>query len=245
MKHISVTRRHATGFTLVEMAIVLTIVALILGASLTLLSAQQDQRKFEDTRTLLSEAQEALTGYALSHTALDLRPYLPCPDTTNDGQEDRNPGTGACVLQEGNLPWVTLGLTPQIDPWSNRLHYRVTAAFSNSSTGMLLTSNGDIIVRDDASVNIIASGIPAIVFSYGKNGLGAINYAGQANPAPPAANPDERENTDGDTTFVSHPTTPDGALSQSAAAVGYFDDQLIWLSPNILFNRMVQAGRLP
>ncbi|MFA6921599.1 MAG: prepilin-type N-terminal cleavage/methylation domain-containing protein [Gallionella sp.] len=245
MKHISVTRSRVAGFTLVEMAIVLAIVALILGASLTLLSAQQDQRRIEDTRALLSDAQEALIGFALSHSAADLRPYLACPDKTiaagegaaNDGQEDRTAATGACITQEGNLPWVTLGLTPQTDPWSNRLRYRVTDIFSNSHTGMLLTSNGDLNVRDAVAGNLLATAVPAVILSHGKNGLGAINAAGIGNPAPPGA--DELGNTDISTTFVSHTLAPAGA------AGGEFDDQVVWLSPDILFNRMVQAGKLP
>jgi prepilin-type N-terminal cleavage/methylation domain-containing protein len=244
--------RKKNGFTLVEMAIVLAIVALLLGTGLTLLSAQQDQRRVEDTNTALSDASEALIGYALTKTP----PYMPCPDAmpgvavsagnvANDGLEDRNAGTGACDAPngEGNLPWVTLGLTPSTDTWSNRLRYRVTAAFSNKTTGMLLTSTGDMNVLDAASgtpvVNTLATEIPAIIISHGRNGLGAINATGHANPAPPAANTYETENTNGTVNFVSHSPNPAGATG------GEFDDQVIWLSQYILFNRMVQAGKLP
>jgi len=235
------------GFTLVEMAIVLSIIALILGTGLTLLSAQHDQRRIEDTNSLLSSANEVLIGYALSHTATDGRPYLPCPDkmttagagTANDGVEDRTTIPGPCVVQEGNLPWVTLGLAPQTDAWSNRLRYRVTDAganhFSNSSTGMQLTFAADINVLDAATGNSVVTGVPALVLSHGKNGLGAINATGGGNPV--ATSADEQANTDMTVNFVSHAPAP--------AESGYFDDQVTWLSPNILFNRMVQAGRLP
>lgn len=232
------------GFTLVEMAIVLVIVALLLGTGLTLLSAQQEQQRIDETKALLSDAREALIGYALSSIATtDLRPYLPCPDkttaagagTANDGVEDRT--AGACVAQEGNLPWVTLGLTPPIDPWSDRLRYAVTATFSNSVNGMQLTFTGNLNVNDAASGgNSLALNVPAIILSHCQNGLGAINTAGISNPAPSGA--DELANTDG-SPFVSH------ALAPTGAAGGEFDDQVTWLSPNILFNRMVQAGKLP
>lgn len=239
--------RSGRGFTLIEMTIVLAIIALILGTGLTLLSAQQDQRRIEDTNTLLNSANEALIGYALSHPAADGKPYLPCPDRTtgmgaNDGIEDRAAVPGPCSAQEGNLPWVTLGLSPQVDAWSNRLRYRVTAAFSNSSTGMQLSptpSTGDIDVFDSAAaVTRLVTAVPAVTISHGKNGLGAINTTGARNSAPPA-NTDESANTDENTNFVSHTLAPAGA------AGGYFDDQVIWLSPNILFNRLVQAGKLP
>ncbi|OIO82941.1 MAG: hypothetical protein AUJ88_00860 [Gallionellaceae bacterium CG1_02_56_997] len=238
---------RSSGFTLVEMAIVLALIGLILGTGLTLLSAQQEQRKIEETNALLSDAREALIGFAISSP---VHPYLPCPDkttaagagTANDGLEDRI--AGACVTQEGNLPWVTLGMSPQTDSWINRLRYRVSATFSNSTTGMLLTSTGDINVLDTVGGATIANNVPAVILSHGHNGLGATNALCNpalcnANPAPPVASSDELANTDGNTVFVSHSLAPAGAPG------GAFDDQVTWISPYILFNRMVQAGKLP
>ena len=46
-------------------------------------------------------------------------------------------------------------------------------------------------------------------------------------------------NANNNRTFVSHPPTANGAPN------GYFDDIVIWISPNILINRMVAAGKLP
>ncbi len=238
------------GFTLIEMAIVLIIIALLLATGLALLSTEMEQRHIEDTDNRLSDAREMLIGYALSHVASgDTHPYLPCPDampgtavssgnTANDGREDRNAATGACDTQEGSLPWVTLGLVPQTDAWANRLRYRVSHNFSNSNTGLQLTYSGDINVLDAASGgNGIALNVPAVIVSHGKNGMGAINAAGNANPATPNTN--EMANTDITVNFVSRTPAPTGA------AGGYFDDQIIWLSQYILFNRLVQAGRLP
>lgn len=248
--------RSNRGFTLVEMAIVLFIMALFLGSGLTLLSAQLDQQHIEDTNTLLSTANEALIGYALSHSSADGKPYLPCPDkttvtgtgTANDGQEDRATSPGPCVVQEGNLPWVTLGMAPQTDAWSNRLRYRVTDAganhFSNSSTGIQLTFVGDINVYDAAAaVNSVVTAVPAVILSHGKNGLGAISSAGIANAA--ATGTDELTNAPA--SIVGHTTFVSRALIRAADnSTGMeFDDQIIWLSPNILFNRMVQGGKLP
>lgn len=242
-------KRARSGFTLVEMAIVLAIIALLLGAGLTLLSVQTEQQRTIDTNALLASANEALTGYALLHTASDGHPYLPCPDLmpgstpsgmniANDGAEDRNAGNGACDRQEGNLPWVTLGLSPQTDAWSNRLRYQVSPLFSNSTTGMQLTSSGNLTVLDGNSGNSLASNVPVVILSHGRAGLGAVNATGNTNPNP-AVSSDESANTDSNTIFISHAPSP------AETAGGYFDDQLIWLSPNILFNRMVQAGKLP
>lgn len=237
-------KTNQSGFTLVEMAIVLVIVGFLLGGGLTVLSTQQEQRRIDETVTLLNEARDALTGFALTHSAIDARPYLPCPDKTgaagvgtpNDGQEDRIPATGSCVVQEGNLPWVDLGIGID-DRWANRIRYQVTAAFSNNITGMQLSSTGNITILDAVGGNAVANNAPAVLLSHGKNGSGAFNASGTANPLPTGA--DELENTNANQTFVTHPFIGPGGTG------GEFDDLVIWLSPNILFNRMVTGGMLP
>jgi prepilin-type N-terminal cleavage/methylation domain-containing protein len=239
-----------TGFTLIEMAVVLIIIALLLATGLALLEAEQEQRRIEETDNRLNDAREMLIGYALSHVAShDSRPYLPCPDAmmgsslssgniANDGKEDRNPSTGACDVQEGNLPWATLGLTPRTDAWANRFRYRVSGNFSNSAYGLQLSYSGDINIYDASSEGSgIALGVPAVIVSHGKNGKGAINATGNANPAPSGIN--ELANSDVTVNFVSR------APAGNGAAGGYFDDQLTWLSQYVLYNRLVQGGRLP
>ena len=87
------------GFTLIEMAVVIFVMALILGSILVPLSTQVEQRQLADARRQLDEIKEALMGYASAQTA----PHLPCPDKTaaagagtpNDGIEDVD--AGACV----------------------------------------------------------------------------------------------------------------------------------------------------
>jgi prepilin-type N-terminal cleavage/methylation domain-containing protein len=230
------------GFTLVEMAIVLLIMALLLGGGLSMLSVQSDQQRIKDTNLMLNDAREALIGYAASHVDGAGKPYLPCPDktggggagTANDGQEDRAVG-GACVVQQGNFPWVTLGMA-QADPWGNRLRYSVTNTFSNSTAGFTLASTGGITINDAAGT-ALASTIPAVLISHGKNGSGAINSSGTANAAPAGAN--ELTNTNPLATAVSNPPVGVGGGG------GVFDDLVVWLPPTTLFNRMIQAGRLP
>ncbi|MFN3717118.1 MAG: type II secretion system protein, partial [Thiobacillus sp.] len=96
------------GFTLTEMAVVLVIVALLIGGMILPLSTQMELRNVSETRKQLNDIAEALYGYAASHVASDGRPYLPCPDTDGDGLENRSGST--CANQEGTLPWATLGL---------------------------------------------------------------------------------------------------------------------------------------
>lgn len=212
--------RYQRGFSLTEMAVVLVIVALLIGGMILPLSAQQDMRYVAETRRQLADIGEALYGYAASRAAVDGRPYLPCPDTDGNGTEDRS-GT-ACTSQEGTLPWADLGLGHQ-DAWGNPFRYRVAAAYSNSSTGFTLMSAGDLRVCTSAACTAtLGSALPAVILSTGKNG------------AATATNADELENLDGDTDFVQRTGSPGG-----------YDDIVTWLSPSLLAQRMVSAGRLP
>lgn len=231
---------RAKGFTLAEMAIVLFIVVLLLGGLLVPLTAQIDQRNTSDANKMLSEIREALIGYAASHSTGGGKPYLPCPDTDNDGRENRG-GGGACTNQEGNIPWVDLGIA-QTDPWNNRFRYRVDSNFSNSAVGFSLVSTPSLQVCDAAGcagTSVIAKNLPAVFLSHGKNGAGAVNASGGVNAAPAANRTDELENTNGDDNFVAHPETAAGS------AGGEFDDLVSLLPTSILMARMIAAGRLP
>lgn len=240
----------SAGFSLVEIAIVLVIVGLLLGGLLMPLATQQEVRRVGETQKTLDEINQALIGYALNQTP----PHLPCPDktgaagagTANDGLEDFVVATGACVAQEGNIPWATLGIANNADAWGNRVHYAVMAAFSNRlpATTFTLAPPGPgtlTVCQTPACAVTVATGLPAVILSYGRNGFGAINSAGAANLAPTSA--DEIQNTGAaplpHTVFVSRPAT------DANAPVGEFDDVVAWLSPNVLYNRMVSASKLP
>ena len=65
--------RLQPGFTLAELAIVLVIVAFLLGGTMAMVSSQTDQRKWNDTQSRLEAARDALLGYAIANGR------LPCP----------------------------------------------------------------------------------------------------------------------------------------------------------------------
>lgn len=236
------TTRPVRGFSLIEMAVVLFIVVLLLGSLLVPFATQVEQRRINETQKTLEEIREALIGFAASHRATNQAPYLPCPDVNNDGLEDREPN-GLCAKRQGLLPWATLG-TAATDPWGNRFQYAVSPAFSRADTGFDLNAQGDLTVCEGAKPGgatdcaaKVAEHVPAVVLSYGKNGYGATRATGSVNPAP--GSPDEIENTNADAFFVARVTTP------APAPAGEFDDIVTWLSPYVLFDRMVAAQRLP
>lgn len=220
-------RLRQTGFSLVEMAIVLLIVALLLGGLLPVLSGQIDQQRRDDTRKQMDEISAALLGYAASQQP----PRLPCPASPAIATGNANAGAANCTLTTGVIPWATLG-TRETDAWGRRFTYSVTSSVAGPfTTSFTLASTGNLNVLNKAGGNKIAADVPAVLVSHGPDGKGA--YTPQGTQIAASADADETENSNGNATFVSHePTTA-------------FDDLVIWLSPNTLFNRMVAAGRLP
>lgn len=249
--HSSIRKDHQ-GFTLIEMAIVLLVMGLLLGSGITLLGAKIEQQKIKDTQKILEDAKEALIGYAITNGR------LPCPASTANGQESPI-GGGACTNPyDGFLPAVTLGLPGQdasgylTDAWqtpASRIRYAVTTANTNAATTsdgirtttMSVFSNSTNHLRactnsTGASTTLCGStpntltltnDAVAVIFSLGKNApTGGTGI-------------DEAANLDGNRVFVSHTPTA------RSSANGEFDDLVTWLPSTILFNRMLQAGRLP
>ncbi|MBB5609560.1 MULTISPECIES: prepilin-type N-terminal cleavage/methylation domain-containing protein [unclassified Janthinobacterium] len=230
--------QHQAGFSLIEIAIVLVIVGLMIGGLVTPLTVQLEQRKVAETQKALDDAREALTGFAVRYG------YLPCPAiSAMNGLEDRNGGRCTEEKRAGFLPWTTLGLGKS-DSWNNLFRYSVTPAFSDSEQQFGLGTPRDISVatRDGGPLTqaTALNDIPAVIMSHGKNGFGATSAQGQRRVGlAVAGNLDERNNIASDTLFISR------AGSTGLQAGGSFDDMVVWLSPNILFNRMVTAQRLP
>ena len=228
------------GFTLIEMAIVLLIITLLLSGLLVPLSTQVEQRKIAETQKSLEEIKEALIGFAI------INGRLPCP-AKSATEGDENVCTGA-QPRTGFIPWAALGV-PKLDGWGHIFRYSVTPAFTLAPpNGPTLTTLRDITIttRDSAGTPINLSNvnsIPAMVLSHGRNGYGAFDDQGVAQSPVPVANADEVDNKNIapiQAIFISRPQT-----DNPAAAGGEFDDIVVWLSPNILFNRMVAAGKLP
>jgi prepilin-type N-terminal cleavage/methylation domain-containing protein len=245
--------RHTNfGFTLIELAMVLMIVALLLGGLLPTITSQVEQRNVGETIKQLDEIKQALIGYAI------INGRLPCPASSASNGVESPAGGGNCTnFYNGFVPAATLGLSGAsssglvLDSWGNPIRYAVTSwdsaspavnnvfttmsgmntvGISNLSPTMLVCSTATGIGGSSCSSGnaLTASpGVPAVIFSTGKNG------------AQGSAGSDEAANLDNNQTFVSH------LSSQSGATNGAFDDIVIWISPNVLINRLVSAGKLP
>ena len=232
---------NQVGFTLVELAIVLVIVGVLLGGFIGTLASRIEVTRYDETREELEDVKAALIAYAFSKGAGG--PYLPCPDGDGDGEAEL---TCTAVGEDmGSLPRVTLGLGAA-DAWNNRYEYWVKNTFSDSATvfDLSTSANGRIETRsnDGTTLELVANNVVAVIFSRGKNGLGAVGTDGSLKAAIPATgHTDEEENEDGNIIFVSRSPT----YEDDTTDVGTFDDIVIWISEYELKAKMVEAGVLP
>jgi prepilin-type N-terminal cleavage/methylation domain-containing protein len=128
------TRPAPRGFTLVELAMALFVMALLMGTVMYTLTAQNDQRMRTDSLRSLDEAKELLTTFAI------VNGRLPCPASTTTNGMEADLGGGACSsLYVGYLPARAIGFQPQdssgygIDAWGNRIRYAVSGAIPANS----------------------------------------------------------------------------------------------------------------
>ncbi|MBP8785939.1 MAG: type II secretion system protein [Candidatus Dechloromonas phosphoritropha] len=221
------------GFSLVELAIVLVIVALLTSGLLLGIAAQRNAAENVDAQRQLENIREALLGFAMANGR------LPCPAKANLPNTDDDAGkalTPPCdgLLQHGVLPWKTLGL-PETDPWGNRFTYTASSTFTKSKlpealASFTLTDIGNADVKESTAGSTIAADLPAVIVSHGSRAAGAWQTGGNQLPG---ATGDELENSNATMTFISHTPTDT------------FDDLVVWIPPSILKAKMVAAGRLP
>jgi type II secretory pathway pseudopilin PulG len=246
------------GFTLTELAVVFVIIRLLLATAMYTLSAQTDQRNFEETRRRLEAARELLLGFAVAHGR------LPCPATATSSGDEAPVGGGACTVfpnHNGFLPARAIGF--QIvdaggyapDAWNNRIRYAVVNAPLTSCAGSSSTphftsaatfrANGMTCLPNELVVCKSATGITATTCGPASNALTnqstvvALVFSTGKNGAIGGGGIDEAANTNGDRVFVWHTPAPMGA------AGGEFDDQMTWIAVGELYGKLIAAGILP
>ena len=232
------------GFTLVEIAVALAIIALLSVGAIGALQMAIMRTRIAETREALQAAREAVTAYAVANRS------LPCPAAAGaDGLEQSRAG-GSCTTTRGLLPWATLGVRG-VDGWGNRIGYMVSPALVKAPADRIrLENTGDIqiVLRDAAGNEISAATSAAVAFalwSHGQNGRGATTLADTLVADDSTTNSDEDANTSqADASAARRLYAREGSTS-SATAGGEFDDMVEWESRFVLFGRMITAGQLP
>lgn len=258
------------GFTLIEIAIVLLIVSILLGYTVSMYSVQTELRQYRKAEAEL----ERIESYLISFAQVNGR--LPCPDTDTDGYENDLDNlyndTGVvyavgdipddfpdgCAQYTGFVPRGTLGLSGSldenenmIDPWGQPYRYHISSVNTLSVPIDLVSPNDirieglsnisppDLFVCDDSNdVNLppeidcsdgntgdsVVDNVSVIILSTGKEFQGGTSNI-------------QDENLDADLVYTK------GSFSDSAGSE--FDDVIRWISPNILYSKMIEAGQLP
>ncbi len=231
------TRSRHTGFTLVEMAVVVTLIGILMAMGLAVATSVMQNTQSSVTKDRQTYVRDALLAYfATNHR-------LPCPDrgsnvgnTGRDGVEDRTVGgaapdaTTACTNPLGTVPFNTLGIAQEkaLDGYGNYMTYRLdtargwhlTATFPPAAC--VVPAAGQAVYTAPASVPSASAAV--VLVSHGPNGRGAWNR-GPTNTSRNAlpTTPEEQGNT------VQNPAGPPGyrAYTYSDTAAAPFDDVVL------------------
>jgi prepilin-type N-terminal cleavage/methylation domain-containing protein len=245
-----------SGFTLIEMAIVMLIIGALIGSAILPLKAQRESNNIKQARAELKTIEQAIYGYAIANAR------LPCPAQPGSGLE--NLTADVCTNNSiGFVPSTTLGIGGNIncdnlivDPWGNPYRYSVTESDSNAINGPDFTSPTDIVDIDvalldpDLRVCINNTCAPAsarltneaiaVIYSMGKNrnntaGVDEEQNGGEGTIASGACIAGDY-GVGADNDYVSH--------LQVEAGANQFDDIMLWISENLLYAKLLSAGQL-
>lgn len=225
------SQNRQSGFSLLEMSIVLLIMGLLLGSLLQPFGATLVEKKRRQTESQLYLIREAVVGFASANHR------LPCP-LTGLGSD-----FGNCAVRHGYVPAAMLGIDGRfdgdgflVDSWGNPVRYSVSNSDADSNGSPDFTTAGEMqtvgiqllqpnfeICDNAASCKPLrANQVPVVISSGGPSSTGSS---------------DELENLDSDNRFVSR--------AVDSAGTDQFDDIVVWLSENILYSRLIKAGVLP
>lgn len=96
-------KRGVSGFSLLELAIIVLILGMMTVLLLPVFDARLRKQESVSIHSLLERADWALTGFIMAHHR------LPCPDTDRDGRENCSASP-----ETGTLPFQTLGIADAV-----------------------------------------------------------------------------------------------------------------------------------
>lgn len=263
-------QQKQTGFTLVEISIVLLIIGILIGGFAMPIGQQVENKKRSDARNQIAEVKESLIGFAIAHGR------LPCPAGPGNpkGEEAYANAAartnGICQYQHGMVPHVTLGIRGPMtndlllaDPWNSPLRYSVATndinsdglthdfTRANSYTRSQLPALGNLIICSTASSSntscsvantTLSEGVPAVIYSLGKNWASTT----PSNDELHHSNLPAFAANSGAPAYR-RPTTANRifvATDQRTAESNPYDDIIDWISPYILSAKMIEAGQI-
>jgi prepilin-type N-terminal cleavage/methylation domain-containing protein len=188
---------RATGFTLIELSVVLMLLSLMLGGILTAVNQEGRRAKQNELKSKLAAIEEALIRYRLANNR------MPCPGNlalvtthANYGQEAANPGTctgGAPAASHtdaintvgGAVPVHALRLPDDYmyDPWGGKFLYMVDRRATGQLTGAPTNGEARGVLNDH-----LPPGTSGTFYSVANTTIGSITVNGTAGTYTPANN---------------------------------------------------------
>jgi type II secretory pathway pseudopilin PulG len=268
MKSLTPHRMRLAGFSLVEMAIVILIAGIMMGAGLSLLAVKQEAAKWDATQKHQEVIKQALINY------LGKNKRLPCPvDPASPitGIEGRSATVALppCISYSGVVPYAELGLERAValDGYENFIDYVVSPptvpppsappfnawlyAYNTAPASCIPASSclntpsttfwpSNTAGSLTANGNSTTSGVVVALISHGKNGFGAVNIKGGKNDSSTAGT-DEAQNINPISGALSNTVVKRDA-SDSTTGNGAFDDIVMILSVNDLTGPLIANG---
>lgn len=254
-------RRPNCGFSLVELAVVVAIVALLIGGGMMTLSAQLEQRNTAETTRRLEAAADAILAFSIVNRR------LPCPAADSaTGDEALAGGTsadgGPCTTNFGGfLPARTIGFQPVdqdgygLDVWGNRIRYAVASALDTTAANCTsptlphftsvanLKANGISCRPND--LDVCAPVNTSTTCTAGNRVVSTRTVAfivlssGKNGAIASTHGPHETANLDGNASFISRTPTDSDAPNSA------YDDLIVFVPVGSVYSKLISAGVLP
>jgi len=254
--------RKNSGFTLIELAVVIFLIGILASMGIVALKAQLASAAISATKKKQDTIKDALITY-LGHYK-----RLPCPAIDNTGVESRvTTNTPAnCTGNFGLVPYATLGLPKSagMDGWENFYSYGVSPQWTLTLTGIAPVAGGTstnvsaqafnvgiagvLTIKDrtpatNAVTTTISSNAVAVLISHGKDGLGAFTSKGTQNVLP-ANTTDQFSNVTIATWAIPATFYQREYTDVDVPTYGAFDDTLQWFSASDLTTTLLKDGIL-
>ncbi len=194
------------GYSLIELSISLTVLALLVTSGMTLFAKKSEAEKVNITKAKIRRIEKAIVDF------VDTNSYIPCPAKGVAVESDAyfgdsitnasyNSNTHLCsnntTNNAGMIPVRTLGLDDSYayDGWDRKFSYQIAKGMGNAYDFSDPNYRGDISIVDYYGIERTNTkffapknyGAAFVIISFGSDGIGAWGKNSSTTPTPPNA----------------------------------------------------------